>query len=284
MESRNFVQSLSRGLSLLSLLAKSSRPLTLTELSQKLGFSKGCIQRLTFTLLHLRYIERDRANKAFRLGREAFSIGFPDHRNMDLERLAYPYLEATSKEIEETLNLAVLDGKEIVYVGRVVSQQTLNISMQIGSRRPLHSTSMGKAILAFMAKGRLKELLDTLEMASFTSRTVTTRRELERDLDRITVRGFAVSNGEMEIGVRSVAAPIRNASGAVIAAVNIAVPAIRVSLRQLETVMAEKVTETADKISFVLGYRGKCLNRILNERIAKEAWNEHQRGQSAEGD
>ena len=257
MKSRNFVESLSRGLSILSLLAGSSSPLTLTELSQRLGLSKGSIQRLTFTLQQLGYIERDASNKTFRLGPKTLSIGFSATRNLDLERLAYPYLEEASREMGEAVNLAILDGKEIVYVGRHASRQTLNVNMQIGSRRPLHCTSMGKAILAFMPKHQLERILRTLELTSFTPRTITTIQDLRICLERVRARGFATSNEEMEIGVRSVSAPLRNSTGGVFSAVNIAAPTIRVSLRKLETVLAEKVMQIADKISFVLGYNGE---------------------------
>ena len=253
MKSRNFVESLSKGLSVLSLLAESVSPFTLTELSRRLGLSQGSIQRLTFTLQQLGYIERDTSNKAFRLGPKTLSIGFSAARNLDLERIAYPYLEQASIELKEAVNLAILDGKEIVYVGRHASRQTLNVNIQIGARRPLHCTSMGKVLLAFMPKDQLQRILGTVELTPFTPRTITKVRDLKICLERVRDRGFAISNEEMEVGVRSVAAPIRNSMNAIYAAVNIAVPTSRISLNKLETVLAKKAIGIANKISFVMG-------------------------------
>jgi IclR family transcriptional regulator, pca regulon regulatory protein len=256
MKTRNFVESLSRGLSILSLLAETSLPLTLTELSQRLGLSLGAIQRLTYTLQELGYIERDATNKTFRLGPKTLSMDFRATRDLDLEKLAYPYLEEASREIGETVNLAIVDGKEIVYVGRHVSRRTLSVSIQIGSRRPLHCTSMGKVILAFMPEEQRGKVLGSLKLTSFTTRTMTRIRDLRRCLEMVRLQGFAISNEEMEVGVRSVAAPIRNSTGGVFSAVNIAVPTIRVSLKRLETELAGKVMEISEKISLLLGYHG----------------------------
>ena len=252
---QNFVQSLSRGLSVLSVLAESSSPLNLTEISHQLRLSKSTIQRLTFTLLQLGYLNRNKETKKFRLGPKILSLGFAAIRNLDLKEVAYPYLEETSREVGETVNLAVLDGTEIVYVERIRTQQILNINLNVGSRLPVHCTSMGKTILAFLPNNRLEEVLKKIELPSLTSLTITSKKGLKKELGKIARRGFAINNEELSNGLRSVAAPIKNHNGEVIAAVNIAVPSIRVSLKRLETVLARKVVETADKISFMLGYK-----------------------------
>ena len=254
--SRNFIESLSRGLSVLSVLSESSSPFNLTELSQQLHLSKSTIQRLTYTLQHLRYLDRDRETKKFRLGPKTLSLGFSAMKSLDLRRVAFPYLEETSKEIGETVNLAILDGTEIVYVERIKTQQILNINLQVGSRLPAYCTSVGKAMLAFLPEDRLEEVLRKTALVSFTSHTITRKEGLKKELQKVRIRGFATNNEELSIGLRSVAAPVRNFTGEVIAAVNIAVPSIRVSLKRLETVLAKKVVEIADKISFILGYQG----------------------------
>lgn len=252
--SRNFVKSLSRGLSVLYLLSESTVPLSSTELSSILKLSKSAIQRLTFTLQRLGYLERNRENKKFRLGPKSRSIGFSVMRNLDLKRVAYPFMKEIARDVGETVNLAVLDGDEIVYVERIVTERTLNVNMQIGSRRPLYSTSMGKTILAFLPERRLKKMLEAIDLIRFTPRTITRKSDLRSELDRVKFLGYAISNEEMEIGVRSVAAPIRNFTDGVIAAVNIAGPTSRVSLKNLESKLCEKVVEMARRISFALGY------------------------------
>lgn len=253
--SRNFIESLSRGLNLLSALSESPHPLNLTELSTLIHLSKSTVQRLVYTLQTLGYLDRDKETKKFRLGQRAVLLGLSIVKHSDLRKVAFPHLEKTSKEINETVNLAILDGTEIVYVERIKTQQILNINLEVGSRLPAYCTSMGKAVLAFLPVDRLEALLKMMELKPQTSNTITSKEVLRKELERVRRRGFATNNEELSNGLRSVAAPVRNAGGQVIAAVNIAVPSSRVQLKRLETELAKKVVETADRISFTLGYR-----------------------------
>jgi len=176
-------------------------------------------------------------------------------RNLDIRRVAFPYLDKASKEVGETVNLAILDGMEIVYVERIKTQQILNINLQIGSRLPAYCTSMGKAMLAFLPEERLEEFLKKMDLTTHTPYTITLREDLRKELRKVKAHGFATNNEELSIGLRSVAAPVRNYTGEVIAAVNIAVPSIRVSQRRLKTILAKKVMKTANQISSTLGYK-----------------------------
>lgn len=253
--SRSFIESLSRGLGLLFALSECPMPLSLTELSDRIHLSKSTVQRLTYTLQKLGYLDRDGETKKFRLGQRAMLLGLSIIKHSDLRKVAFPHLDKTSKEIGETVNLAILDGTEIVYVERIKTQQILNINLEVGSRLPAYCTSMGKAILAFLPNERLEALLKEMNLKPQTSNTVISKGALKRELEKVRRCGFATNNEELSIGLRSVASPVRNAGGQVIAAVNIAVPSSRVQLKQLETVLARKVIETADRISFTLGYR-----------------------------
>lgn len=253
--SRNFIESVSRGFGLLFALSESPFPMNLTELSRQTQLSKSTVQRLTFTLQNLGYLDRDKETKKFRLGQRAVLLGLSIVKHSNLRKVAFPHLEKTSKEINETVNLAILDGTEIVYVERIKTQQILNINLEVGSRLPAYCTSMGKAILAFLPEERLEVLLKEMKLQPQTSNTITSKEILKKELERVRRRGFATNNEELSNGLRSVAAPVRDAGGQVIAAVNIAVPSTRVRLRQLETVLAQKVMETADRISFTLGHR-----------------------------
>lgn len=253
--SRNFIESVSRGLGLLFALSESPFPLSLTELSHRIHLSKSTVQRLTYTLQNLGYLDRDEETKKFRLGQRAVLLGLSIVKHSDLRKISFPHLEKASKEIGETVNLAILDGTEIVYVERIKTQQILNINLEVGSRLPAYCTSMGKAILAFLPKQHLEALLREMKLKPLTSSTITSKEILRKELERVRRRGFATNNEELSNGLRSVAAPVRDASGQVIAAVNIAVPSSRICQRRLETVLAQKVMETAESISFTLGYR-----------------------------
>jgi IclR family pca regulon transcriptional regulator len=253
--SRQFIKALYRGLSIVSCLGESSGSFTLTELSRQLNLSKSTIQRLTYTLQRSGYLDRDRATKKYCLGPKVRSLGFWVMRNLDLRKIAFPYLENTSREVGETVNLAILDGAEIVYVVRIKTQQILNINLHVGSRLPAYCTSMGKAILAFLSENEVEEIIRKGKLLPLTPYTILRKDDLRRELRKVRLRGFATNNEELSIGLRSVAAPVRDFTGKVIAAVNIAVPSIRVSISRLEKVFAKKAVEAADGISSALGYR-----------------------------
>ncbi|MGQ9638257.1 MAG: IclR family transcriptional regulator [Thermodesulfobacteriota bacterium] len=252
---RSFIESLSRGLSLLSCLAESPSSLSLTEIAEQLQLSKSTVQRLLYTLQSLGYLERDDEIKKYSPGSKTLSMALSVIKHLELRKVAYPFLKKTSKEIGETVNLAILDGTEIVYVERIKTEQILNINLQVGSRLPAYCTSMGKAMLAFLPEERLEELLRRMDFIPYTSNTLVNREALRKELKKVRAQGFATNNEELSIGLRSTASPIRDYRGEVIAAVNIAVPSIRISQRKLETVLAKKVMETARQISLTLGYR-----------------------------
>jgi IclR family pca regulon transcriptional regulator len=253
--SRNFTESVSRAFSILSVLSEDPSPLSLTELAHKLHLSKSTIQRLTYTLQHLGYLDREDATKKYHLGPKVFSLGLFVMKNLDLRKLAFPYMEELSNNIGEIVNLSILNGTEIVYLARTETQHILNINLHVGSRRPAYCTSMGKLLLAFLPEGQLEDYLTKVELNPLTPHTITSTEILREELKKIKVQGFAIANEESSIGLRSVAAPLKNFTGETVAAINIGVPSVRISLKKLRTILAKQVIETADRISVVLGYR-----------------------------
>lgn len=251
---KDHIESLSRGLSILSVLAESSAPASLTELARKLQLSKSTMQRMTNTLQRMGYLSRNPETKRFELGPKVVFLGFSVLRNFDLGRLSLPYLQEVSREVGECVSLGILDGPEIVYIARIKTKHLLNLNLQVGSRVPTYSSSMGKAIIAFLFEDRLKEILKDVELTEATPYSIKSKKDLLKQLQLVKKRGFSINNEEISIGVRSVAAPVRDYTGDVIAAVNIAAPSSRVPLNILETLLADKVMETASRISAILGY------------------------------
>lgn len=177
-----------------------------------------------------------------------------------MKKIAHPFLEELSREIGETVNLAIFEGTGIIYVDRIKTEQIININLSIGSRLPLHCTSMGKCLLAYLPDDELAEMLDRIEMLSLTPNTITDRGKLLEELQRVRERGFSLNNRELEVGLRSVAAPVRDDSNRVIAAVNIAVPSSRVTMEELRGNFAKRIMEVAKAISEGMGYReNQCL-------------------------
>jgi DNA-binding IclR family transcriptional regulator len=172
-----------------------------------------------------------------------------------LHDAATTVIEELRNTTNETVQIAVLDGREVVYVERLESPHTLRLFGRIGHRMPAHCTSTGKLLLAFLPEERLEVLLKGWRLEPRTPATITGQRQLLEELARVQTRGWAENLGESEVGVASVAAPIRNARGEVIAAVSAAGPTMRVNGDSLRGFFRASVVNAGEAISARLGYR-----------------------------
>jgi IclR family transcriptional regulator, pca regulon regulatory protein len=251
------VGSLARGLHLMSCLANAHRELGLSELAQLSGLDKATTFRLASTLVKLRYIAQDDVSRRYRLGLNVLDLGFAYLASLDVRAYALPRMEALVQEFEGSSSLTLLDGADIVYIERLVPHQPrVSVHVQVGSRLPAHCSSMGKALLALLPQPELRRLLDTMRLDAWTERTITDRRELLRQLDQVRCLGFAINDEETALGLRSVAAAIRDRKGRPAAALNVAVSAAQLSPKDLAQRVGPRVLEEADMISRHLGWMG----------------------------
>jgi DNA-binding IclR family transcriptional regulator len=262
--SRNFIESLARGFNLLSTICASPSPLSLTELSQEMRLAKSTIQRLTYTLQSLSLIEREKNTKRFRAGSKMAFLALSVMKNMDLTRAALPHMQKAAQKMEETITLSILVQTEILYIELIRSKHILNIDLVRGTRRPAYCTSAGKVLLAFLPDPELKIILNKMKFVAYTPYTVTSKQDLLRDLKTVRKKGFCLNNEETVLGLRSVAAPVKNALGEVIAAVNTIVPTSRVSKHELSSTCAAEILQTAGRISNDLGYRKPSKHKEKN--------------------
>jgi PcaR/PcaU/PobR family beta-ketoadipate pathway transcriptional regulator len=251
---KSYIGSLAKGMDVLSLVVHSKTVLGITEISRVLNLSIGSVQRVTNTLQKLGYLRKDENKQGYVLGYKAWGLGLSIIKDIDLKRVAHPYLQELSREIGETVNLAILDGQDIVYVDRIKTEQIININLSIGSRLPVYCTSMGKSLLAFLPDNEISKILDAIDIKPITPNTITDKSRLLEELQQVRQRGFSLNDRELEIGLRSVAAPVRDESKRVIAAVNIAVPSTRITLEELSTDLANKAVNVARIISEGMGY------------------------------
>ncbi|MBN1226302.1 MAG: IclR family transcriptional regulator [Deltaproteobacteria bacterium] len=251
---KSYIGSLAKGMDVLSLVVHSKTVLGITEISRVLNLSIGSVQRVTNTLQKLGYLRKDENKQGYVLGYKAWGLGLSIIKDIDLKRVAHPYLQELSQEIGETVNLAILDGWDIVYVDRIKTEQIININLSIGSRLPVYCTSMGKSLLAFLPDNEISKILDAIDIKPITPNTITDKSRLLEELQQVRQRGFSLNDRELEIGLRSVAAPVRDESKRVIAAVNIAVPSTRITLEELSTDLANKAVNVARIISEGMGY------------------------------
>jgi IclR family pca regulon transcriptional regulator len=257
--SRLFVNSLARGLNLLEALAGAGMPKTLTELSKIVGFNKVTTSRFCHTLMESGYIEK-LPSKHYQLTPKVLSLGYAVICSYDLRRVAQPYLRELSKTLQETVNMAVLEGTDILYVARFKTETILATELHLGSRLPVYCTSMGKAILAHLPESEQNSIIERIRFVRLTHKTLDSREALQLELEKVRRQGFAVNDEELSVGLRSIAAPVMRGDRPV-AAVNIAVPTIRYSRAKLLSELAPPLLRTARTISRLLD------NQILGGEV-----------------
>jgi IclR family pca regulon transcriptional regulator len=252
-------QSLERGLAVLSAF-RSGRPLLgVSELGREVGLSRSTTHRYVATLATLGYLQQDLATKKYRLGPRVLDLGFSAIHSMELREISAPHLQQLSDETGYTVNMGVLDGTDIVYVERCrssrVGQRAIDLNLHVGSRLPAYCTSMGKILLAYLPREERDALLDQMELRQRGPNTLTARRALVAELERVRKEGLAINNEELAYGLRSIAAPVLSQSGATAAAINLAVHSSMVSMDELVERLSGPLRRTAAEISARIGYR-----------------------------
>jgi IclR family pca regulon transcriptional regulator len=250
---RYYIEAVGRGLRILEAFTEASPNLSLTELSAAAGLDKSTVFRFAYTLEKLGYLRRDVQTKRYRPGEKVLRLGFAALSSLGLQEVAAPFLKALSVQSGETTNMSIRDGQEIVYIARNRTQQIISINLHLGSRLPVHCTSMGKAQLIDLSPEELGELLGAGPYPAPGPNTVTDLDQLLSELRHIRRTGYAINDEELAVGLRSVAAPIRDRHDYIVAAINISVPSVRVSRQELESQLAPMVTHAAQDICLALG-------------------------------
>jgi len=254
-----YSQSLERGLAILSAF-RTGRPLLgISELAREVGLTRSTAHRYVATLAMLGYLDQDPMSRKYRLGPRVLDLGFSAINSMELREIAAPHLQRLSDETGHTVNMAILDGTDVVYVERCRSaqqgQREIDLNLHVGSRLPAYCTSMGKVLLAYLPEHACGELLDRIELTQRGPNTLTRRTALVAELGRVREVGLAVNNEELAFGLRSIAAPVRGHAGDVVAAINLAVHRSWVSMEDLLRNLSAPLRSTAAEISTRVGFR-----------------------------
>jgi IclR family transcriptional regulator, pca regulon regulatory protein len=252
-------QSLERGLLILAEFRPTTPELGISDLARSLGLSRSTSHRYVATLARLGYLQQNAATRKYRLGPRVLDLGFAAINSMELRQISAPHLQRLADETGHTVNMAILDGTDIVYIERCrtsqLGQREIDLDLHIGSRLPAYCTSMGKVLLAYLDPVRRDELLDRIELLDRGPNTITTRTALEGELERVRARGLAVNNEELAYGLRSIAVPVRGQKGEVVAALNLAVHRSAASIDELVDRLSPKMLREAAAISALLGHR-----------------------------
>lgn len=247
-----FVSSVEKAFKVLELYAETQTEMGLSDVTQHTGMGKSAAQRSLYTLCALGYLTQDLQTKAFRLSEKVLRlVGTPP----DIENLkakAKPILEQANVHYEETINLTLLEGTDVVYVLRFPSKHVLSVDISLGSKLPAFCTAPGRVLLAGMAEDEWKNILDHSDLMKHTVHTVTNRMKLETIIRKARKDGFAISDQESFVGDISIAAPVYDANRRVVAAVNMAVPYPRWEVSDVLMRLKPAVVECAERISLVL--------------------------------
>ena len=222
-----------KALCLLTTLGELPGGATLSELSRAAGYPTSTTFRLLGTLARDGFVELDETTKRYRLGLTIFALGQRVSQAHGFGGVALPIMQNLSAETREASLMSVLDGDRQLYVHYVEGPQQVSVIGEPGKHGPLHSTSMGKVLIAFAAPDVREHLLDTLELVATGPNTITDRGALRAEIARVQQDGYATADEEHESGIRAVGVPVRDASGATVAALSVAAPAYRVSMEQL---------------------------------------------------
>jgi IclR family transcriptional regulator, KDG regulon repressor len=247
------LSSVTSALLVLQVFSEDETEIGISSLAKRLGLAKSTVHRLAVTLASEGFLEQNLENGRYRLGLSLFALGALVRRRMDVSNQARPLLGLLRDKTQEAVHLAILAQTSIMYLYNLESSQAIGIRSYIGARKPAFCTCEGRVLLAFGPPEGVNEVLEE-GLVARTPKTNTDPRALRKALDEVRQAGYAVDDEESEVGMRGIAAPIRDISGRVIAAVGLAGPIQRLTKKDLRA-LAPQVMSTADAISVRLGYK-----------------------------
>jgi IclR family transcriptional regulator, KDG regulon repressor len=259
------VQALDRAFAVLDLLGESDVPLGLAQVASSLQLHKSTAHRFLMVLERHRMVERT-GNGKFRLGLRLFDFGNRAIEQYDLRDRAQPHLRRLVTETEETAHLALLEAARVIYIDKIEPARSVRMITRIGASNPVHCTSVGKAILAFLSEDRAEEVIRRTRFERFTPRTVASAEALRAEMEKTRKRGYAVDDEEFEEGLRCIAVPVLDSQRQPVAAVSVSGPSFRVTAQKLPSI-ANHLAQCVRAISVDMGY----LSASRGNRIALSA-------------
>jgi len=247
------IKTVSRALDLLDQFREDDSEFGITDLSKRLKLQKNNVFRLVVTLKAKKYIEINSSTGKYRLGIKARALGQLATQQIDFAGHARPFLNDLKQQCHETCYFSVIKDGYTYYLDGVESDLPVRVVQMVGNSRPLYSTASGRVLLAFMEPKNQANLLSGFETEGLAGRTLTDTDLLQIDLNRITQQGYAIDDQKHDAGVMEIAAPVFDSNGAIIGALSVLGPEMRLATR-LENELLPLVCQTAARLSALLGY------------------------------
>jgi IclR family pca regulon transcriptional regulator len=248
----DFMTSLARGLTVIGAFTRQKRQLTIAQISQRSGIPRAAVRRVLHTLGKLGYVGTD-DRRTFSLRPKILELGHAYMTSSPLAASSQPVLDRVSDVIHESCSMAILDGDEILYIARSSTKdRIMSIDLGLGSRLPAHCTSMGRVLLAGLPEDELAAYLARVRIIAYTNKTVTSPQKLAQVVEGVRRSGHAIVDQELEIGLRSLAVPVRDHLGRTAAAINVGVQATRVTIADLEARILPELKAAAAELGMLL--------------------------------
>jgi DNA-binding IclR family transcriptional regulator len=261
MPKSTMIQSLQRGLGILELIAMDGTGVTMAEVSRRIGLHPSTTFHLLRTMAALGYLVQDETSRQYRLGSKIFQLAASAWTEVQLLRISAPLLTEMAQQTGETSHLAIFDNGEVIVINKIDGGGPVRLSDRVGYPRPAHATAIGKVLLAHLSEVEQKAFLGRHELRSCTPRTITAVPVLEQELARVRDQGYAFDDEEFAQGIRCLAAPVRNFTGDVAAAVGISGPVWRVSLDRVAQ-LTDVVKTMARRLSEHFGCREEPSDKV----------------------
>jgi IclR family pca regulon transcriptional regulator len=246
-ERKQSLQSLERGMAVIQIFSRERPALTLSDVARLTGTTRATARRILLTLEKLGHVRSD--GRLFSLTPRVLTLGWAYLSSLNLWEVAQPLMEELTEQTKESCSAATLDLPDIVYVARVPTRRIMTISLGVGSRLPAHATAMGRVLLADLPAEELDGFLDATPLERYTEHTIGDADALRAEVAKVREQGWAFVDQELEIGLRSIAAPLSGPNGQVVAALNTSAAVPRVSIEEFHERFLPALLQTAAEIS-----------------------------------
>ena len=250
MNPRDYVNSLARGLEVLRTFNRTGRKMTLSQVASETGNTRAGARRILLTLIHEGYAVAD--GKLFDLTPQVLELGHSVLSSKGVWEIAKPFIDNLSTETQESVSAAILDKFDVVYVSGAQYHRVISVGISVGARFPAHCTANGRVLLAAQPDAQWSDMLSRIKLTKMTNKTVVDKKEFGKILKRVRDQGWSFVNQELEIGLMSIAAPVKTSSGTLVGAINIGVPTLRISPEKMVSDILPKLLKTATDISKAL--------------------------------